>query len=84
MRKRKLKGLGGTATVSKVTKLKKGGLAIDITCEICGKPITETNEYGMFCEDFCGLKAAKKAYEEMNKFIDEIVGEFDLKFRREE
>jgi hypothetical protein len=34
--------------------------AIEVTCEISGKPITETGVYGMFCEDKCGFADEKK------------------------
>jgi hypothetical protein len=32
-----------------------------ISCGISGKPITESNKYGMFCEDMCELKQCKAA-----------------------
>ena len=41
---------------------------VDVTCDECGKPITHSNEFGMFCEDNCKLeesKAAKKQFENM-------------------
>lgn len=24
-------------------------------CHVCGKPITVFNDYGMYCEDLCGM-----------------------------
>ena len=36
--------------------------SVDVTCDDCGKPITHSNEFGMYCDDECGLaddKAAK-------------------------
>ena len=41
---------------------------IDVTCD-CGKAITEVNEFGMFCEDFCGLAEAKQACDDLREFI---------------
>ena len=38
---------------------KNGTFAVTIKCS-CGKPIIESNYYGMFCEDKCHLKEAKK------------------------
>lgn len=46
---------------------------LTITCDYCGKPITQTNEYGMFCADLCGLEEAK-AYDAK---LDELVNIFD-------
>ena len=39
-----------------------------VTCDDCGKPITHSNEFGMYCDDECGIdadKAAKKQVEQM-------------------
>lgn len=44
------------------------------TCD-CGKPITVTNKYGMFCEDMCGLKESKEAGEFLDIFIDNLLKE---------
>ncbi len=33
---------------------------VEVTCDTCGKPITHSNEYGMFCEDNCGLSESKQ------------------------
>jgi hypothetical protein len=41
---------------------------LTIACD-CGKLITETNKYGMFCEDFCGLEEAKKADKQLIKLL---------------
>jgi hypothetical protein len=30
-----------------------------IICKISGKPIIESNDYGMFCEDMCELEESK-------------------------
>ena len=43
-----------------------------ITCD-CGKDLTVVNEYGMFCEDMCGLKESKEVGDLlMNKFLNEF------------
>lgn len=44
-----------------VTDLPNGKIAVDVNCSQCGKPITETNAYGMYCKDFCGMEDDKKA-----------------------
>ena len=46
----------------------------DATCD-CGKPITVTSKYGMFCEDMCGLKESKEAGEFLDSFIDNLLKE---------
>lgn len=41
---------------------------VEVTCDDCGERITHSNEYGMFCDNNCGLaesKAAKKQFENM-------------------
>lgn len=45
----------------KVTNLPGGKKAVDVNCTHCGLPITETNAYGMYCKEFCGLEDDKKA-----------------------
>jgi len=30
-----------------------GTVDLEITCSVCGKPITHTTEEGMFCDDEC-------------------------------
>lgn len=42
---------------------------VDVTCQISGKPITESNEYGMFCEDMCELEACKHANNMLERLI---------------
>ena len=39
----------------------KDGVDWSITCKFTGKPISISNEYGMFCEDLCELDECKKA-----------------------
>jgi hypothetical protein len=44
----------------KTTKV-KGGVALDITCEYCGKPISLRDpDFGMDCEDDCSKKLWEK------------------------
>ncbi len=47
---------------------------VDVTCSISGKPITISNEYGMFCEDMCQLEECKSGYEQTMAFISEFTG----------
>ena len=62
-----------------------GTISLDIVCEECGKPIVESNEFGMFCEDRCGYEESKKAgkkIEELIKMFTGIIGvteDFDLR-----
>jgi len=44
----------------------------DATCD-CGKPITVTSKYGMFCEDMCGLEEAKKAEEFVGNLVKQLL-----------
>ena len=60
----------------KITETAPGHFTID--CKDCGKPIVESNEHGMFCEDFCGLEESKKAGKIVKNFIDEFVKLFNL------
>ena len=34
---------------------------VKVTCDQCGKPITHSNEWGMFCDNNCGLVESKTA-----------------------
>jgi hypothetical protein len=42
-------------------KLPKGRFDLSLTCKKTGKPITVSNQWGMFCEDLCDLEACKDA-----------------------
>ncbi len=42
---------------------------ININCKKCGKPITESNDYGMYCENYCGQDEDIKAYEKIKKIM---------------
>ena len=43
---------------------------VEVTCDICGERITHSNEWGMFCDNECGLEDSKKAKDEVMKMID--------------
>lgn len=43
----------------------------EVTCAQCGKPISVTNENGMFCEDLCGMDKAVEA----RKVIDRLMAD---------
>lgn len=45
---------------------------VEVTCDDCGKRITHSNEFGMFCEDNCGLEESKAAKKMAMKMIDDI------------
>lgn len=47
---------------------------IEIKCKDCGKPIVHSNEYGMFCEDWCGLEESKQASNIFDKLIGLMLG----------
>jgi len=47
-----------------------GQIDIECECEISGKPITVSNEYGMFCEDLCELDENKEAYDMLHGAFD--------------
>jgi len=42
---------------------------IDIKCKKCGKPIIQSNDYGMYCEDYCGQSDDKEAHEKIKKLM---------------
>jgi hypothetical protein len=53
-----------------VTKVEvSGGTAVTFTCKTSGKPINQTSEYGMFCEDFCDLEECKKEYHQLKSLL---------------
>jgi hypothetical protein len=60
----------------KITETRKIGdfIDLDVTCSICGKPISKSNEYGMFCEDECGMAEEKEAYLKVKDIFDGFMG----------
>ena len=63
----------------KFTKNSDGSENINLSCKVCGKPITKTNKFGMYCEDMCGLDEDKKAYEKIEKIMNGIFPEGFMK-----
>jgi len=56
-----------------ITKDTDGGNT-DIICSISGKPITESNEWGMYCENLCGIDKDKELTS-IDNFLREILDE---------
>jgi len=53
---------------------------VEVTCDDCGERITHSNEYGMFCDNNCGLeesKAAKQQVESMIQGFSKMFGDID-------
>lgn len=50
-----------------------GGINLSMTCKTSGKPITVSNEHGMFCEDMCDLQECKDAKKVLENFIQGFV-----------
>jgi len=46
---------------TKVTPNPNGGVDVSCKCK-CGKPIVQSNKWGMYCEDKCGQDEDKLAY----------------------
>jgi hypothetical protein len=44
-----------------------------VFCDDCGKDITVSNVYGMFCEDMCGYDESVKAKQEVDVMISGIL-----------
>jgi len=53
-------------------KEQAAGFDLTMSCKFCGKPITVSNKYGMFCEDLCNMGAEKQAYAELRSFMVSI------------
>jgi len=43
---------------------------LDAVCDDCGKPLTVSNEFGLFCEDQCGLEESRHAKNKLKEIID--------------
>ncbi len=54
---------------TKIKKVGKNKFDVEITCDTCGKPISVTNQYGMFCENLCGLEESKEAKKKVDKLL---------------
>lgn len=46
---------------------------IEIRCPHCGKLLSVTNKYGMFCEDLCGYDESVKAAKKAKKLIGDMM-----------
>ena len=54
------------------TKNTDGTENLELTCKICGKPISKSNKYGMYCEDKCGIEEDKAAFLKLNNLINSL------------
>ncbi len=50
---------------------------VEVTCDECGERITHSNEFGMFCDNDCGLEESKAAKKVAMKMIDDIAKMFE-------
>lgn len=50
----------------------KGKPSLNIMCKKSGKPISITNEFGMYCEDLCDIDEDKKAGQKLMKLLGEF------------
>jgi hypothetical protein len=57
------------------------GANVEFRCKKTGKPITVTNEYGMFCEDLCGLEEMKKEPGNLTEFFQKMASEYEPDIR---
>ena len=51
-------------------KVSTNGSDMNMVCETSGKPITNSNQYGMYCDDNCTLKEDKAAM----RFLSQLIG----------
>ena len=51
--------------------------SVDVTCDTCGKPITHSNNLGMYCDDECGIDADRAAKDEVMKLLGQQVDTLD-------
>ena len=54
-------------------ELKRGNGAIDLLCDITGKPITITNNCWMYCSDMCDAEADASSMPDSQKRINSII-----------
>lgn len=45
-----------------------------VICTITGKPITVANDYGMYCEDLCGMDRDKELDSKMDELFKMLRG----------
>jgi hypothetical protein len=68
----KLNSVGNRNKINIDGKEIDGKVHLSIKCTECGKSITVSNKYGMFCGDLHGLEDAKKADRELTKLINKL------------
>lgn len=56
----------------------KGGVAVTVTCDVCGCPIIGANEYGMYCKNRCLEEKNKKASKKLRDLLNTLEGTFGL------
>jgi hypothetical protein len=47
-----------------------------VTCDHCGKPITHSNDLGMFCEDNCGIEECREAKQKGEQLVGDLLKMF--------
>ena len=45
---------------------------VEVTCDDCGERITHSNEFGMFCDNDCGLAESKQAKIDVMAIVNSI------------
>lgn len=58
---------------------KDGTCDVDVTCTVCGGPITHSDEYGMWCDNECGRERSIKAQEEYDGMLKGLISAFTPK-----
>ncbi len=54
----------------------KGGVAVTVTCDVCGGPIIGATEYGMHCKNRCREEENKKAAKKLRNLLNTLESEF--------
>lgn len=58
--------------VRKQADIPEAQVDILIKCKFCGKPITVSNKYGVFCEDLCNIEEAKRSYTAIRRLLESM------------
>ena len=53
---------------------------IEVKCEACGKPITHTDKYGMWCDDECDRDEAIEMWKGLNSSLYDMGKKLGLDF----
>lgn len=48
---------------------KDDGTHVTVVCKICGEPIIQSNFFGMYCKNKCGMEKDKEAYDKIKKMF---------------